>query len=256
MQRVTPALISSSTTKSPFQPLIPISTVPHAVARTDVPAEWSWNEVPVAPDTTTDVATFTPMAYESGYKYPLLVWLHGDETDERTLPDVMRHVSTRNFVAVAPRGVDCCGEGLGWDASPNSIDTAEDIVFDAIETSRARFSLHPNRVILAGSGSGGTMAMRIALRYPDRFAGVATLDGPLPTGHRPLGRVNDSRCMPLLLSACRDSTAYSEAQVCRDLALLHAAGCHVAIRQYPGDDDLTTDMLADLNRWAMKIVCG
>jgi hypothetical protein len=44
--------------------------------------------------------------------------------------------------------------------------------------------------------------------------------------------------------------------MCRDLALLHSAGCRVAIRQYPGNDDLTTAMLADVNRWAMDIICG
>ena len=34
-----------------------------------------------------------------------------------------------------------------------------------------------------------------------------------------------------------------------------AAGCTVALRQYPCGDDLTTTMLADLNRWIMEVVC-
>jgi hypothetical protein len=30
----------------------------------------------------------------------------------------------------------------------------------------------------------------------------------------------------------------------------------VALRQYPGDDNLTTKMLLDLNHWLMELVCG
>jgi hypothetical protein len=37
---------------------------------------------------------------------------------------------------------------------------------------------------------------------------------------------------------------------------MHAAGCTVALRQYPGGDDLTTGMLSDLNHWLMELVCG
>jgi hypothetical protein len=40
------------------------------------------------------------------------------------------------------------------------------------------------------------------------------------------------------------------------LRLLHSAGCTVALRQYPGCDEVTTDMLADMDRWLMDLVCG
>lgn len=256
MQRATPALVKSSAPKPSLKPLVHTGSVPHAIARKSVPAEWAWSEAPATAPATSDTAIFTPMAYESGYRYPLLVWLHGDATDQQCLPMVMRHISTRNFVALAPRGIDTCGHGLGWDPSSASVDTAEDLIFDAVDSASQRFSLNHNRIFLAGSGSGGTMALRIALRYPDRFAGVATLDGPMPTGDQPLGRVNDSRDLPIMLAASKQSAAYTEPNVCSDLSLLHTAGCRVHVRQYPGDDDLTTAMLADLNRWAMKIVCG
>jgi len=257
MQRV-PSALAVPSTKAVLDPLVPNHTVPHAESRHALPAEWAWTE-PAAPEApTAPMATFTPTAYEAGYQYPLLVWLHADACDECSLHEVMRHVSLRNFVGVAPRGVEACDEaGYGWRQSADAIDAAEDAVFDAVEAARSRFSLHPQRVFLAGSGAGGTMAMRVALRHPDRFAGVATIDGPLPTGDRPLmARLNDLRRLPLMLAASRDSFAYGEASVCRDLSLLHSAGCRVAVRQYPGDDDLTTAMLADVNRWAMEIVCG
>ncbi|MEO0529115.1 MAG: hypothetical protein AAF266_00925 [Planctomycetota bacterium] len=252
---VLPSSGSKTSTKTAAASLVPTPAIPHASASSTVSTEWPWDAVPVASATPT-TATFAPMGYEGGYDYPLIVWLHGDESDEHSLPKVMQHVSLRNFVAVAPRGVVDRSVGYGWEQSLDAIDAAEEAIGDAILAARGQFSLHPRRVFLAGVGSGGTMAMRVALRRPEWFAGVATLDGPLPTDYQPLRRINDLRELPLLLSASRESDAYAEARVCSDLALLHAAGCRVAIRQYPGDSDLTTPMLADLNRWAMEIVCG
>jgi phospholipase/carboxylesterase len=261
MQRVPSVLVKPSfkapTHHSPVQNwLIPTSTVPYSESRRDVPVEWTWSEAAPAPATAPTTATFAPLAYESGYKYPLIVWLHGDGACENSLPQVMKHVSLRNFVAVAPRGVEALADGYGWSQFADCVDAAEDAVFDAIDSTRERFSLHANRVFLVGSGSGGAMAMRVALRHPNKFAGVATLDGALPSGDALLCRVNDARKLPLLLSASKQSIDYPESRMCRDLALLHSAGCRVAIRQYPGNDDLTTAMLADVNRWAMDIICG
>src|SRR5262245_30987235 len=39
----------------------------------------------------------TPLHYERNYAYPLIVWLHGPDDDERQVTRVMPHVSTRNY---------------------------------------------------------------------------------------------------------------------------------------------------------------
>lgn len=252
MQRV-PSAPLPPTSSTPHE-LQPPGVVPHATACTDLPIERGWS--PTARDTRRRAAaTFIPCGFESEYAYPLLVWLHGAGTDPDTLPEVMRHVSVRNFVAVAPHDDSPHAVDSPWNPAPEAAATAEDAVFDAIEAAQQRFRLHDRRVFLAGSGAGGSMAMRIALRNPEHFGGVATLDGPLPRRGRLLARVNQVRQLPLLLSASRESAAYNEASVCNDLRLLHSAGCRVAVRQYPGSDDLTTAMLADLNRWLMQLVC-
>lgn len=261
MQRV-PSVTTKPSFKAPSHPLasthplVPTSTVPYSESRHDVPVEWTWSEAAPTPAAAPTTATFAPLAYESGYQYPLVVWLHGDGADEGSLPLVMKHVSLRNFVAVAPRGVEALAGGYGWSQSTDGVDAAEEAVFESVDSTRDRFTVHPGRVFLVGAGSGGAMAMRVALRHPDRFAGVATLDGALPTGDALLCRVNEARRLPLLLSASKESVDYPESRMCRDLALLHSAGCRVAVRQYPGSDDLTTAMLSDVNRWAMEIVCG
>lgn len=207
----------------------------------------------------TQHATFCPIHYESGYAYPLIVWLHGAGGSEDDLRQVMPLVSVRNFVAVAPRGTVRYSGSKGlyaWDQSAEGIERSEQRVMEAVAAAGERFHIHPRRIFLAGYDSGGTMALRIAWNNPSRIAGAASFGGPIPRGGRPLRNVNLLRNMRLLLASGRSSRRYSEQQVCRDLRLLHAAGFTVALRQYPCADELTTSMLSDLNHWAMESVCS
>jgi phospholipase/carboxylesterase len=195
--------------------------------------------------------------YERGYSYPLLVWLHDDGGNERELRQLMPHVSMRNYVAAAPRGATptASNRAFIWEQSPTSISEAAERVHECIDVAQQRFNIHARRVFIAGNGCGGTMALRLALQYPEWFAGAVSLGGPMPTGHAPLGRVKNARGLPLLLATCRDSEAYPPRQVANDLRLLHSAGFALSLRQYPGEHDLTTVMLADMDRWLMGQVC-
>ena len=201
--------------------------------------------------------TFAPIHYESGYTYPLIVWLHGAGQAARSLGEVMSHISVRNYIAVAPiaySGAQRVDAVALWDQSPVAIAAAHQSILEAVALAEQRFRIHKRRIFLVGFGAGGTMAMRIALQSPEDFAGAATVGGPLPTGHSPLRRVNAIRNLPLLIAAARRSSQYPEHLVCSDLRLLHSAGSTVSLRQYPGHDDLTTQMLTDLDHWMMEIV--
>ena len=204
------------------------------------------------------VATFVPLNYEPGYAYPLLVWLHESRGNERHLPQVMQHLSTQNFVAVAPRGSHPASDtdrGYCWQQQPQAIEAANEAVNEAIELAHAEFHIHTERVFLVGQGEGGSMAMRLAMECPERYAGVATINGKLPRRHGLLRNINRLRSLPFFIASARQFAGYPEVDICRDLRLLHSAGCSVALRQYPGDDDLTTCMLTDVNRWIMDQVC-
>lgn len=205
-------------------------------------------------------AVFSPLHYEPGYAYPLLVWLHGPGDDERQLRRIMPLVSLRNYVAVAPRGTQEVGgdeqRGFTWEQTSRQIDDAAEAVVESIEFVQDRFHIAPSRIFLAGYQAGGSMAMRLAFQHPDRFAGVVSFGGPFPQGNQPLGRVNALRELPLLLAMGRDSQAYTETRLCHDLRLAHSAGLCVSVRQYPCGDELTTEMLSDIDCWLMDQVCG
>ena len=203
------------------------------------------------------VAYFAPEGYEGNYAYPLVVWLHHAGGDERQLARVMPLVSTRNYVGLGVRGpVAAERRGYAWPQTAEGIVAAEQQIAEAIAKARDRFNIHSERIFVAGYQSGGTMAYRVALRNPQRFAAAASIGGPFPEGQSPLARLTQIRKFPLLLAHCRDSQSYPIDRVCQELQLFHAAAMCVTLRQYPCDDEITTQMLSDLDRWLMQQVTG
>lgn len=201
---------------------------------------------------------FAPLHYEPNYAYPLLVWLHGQRDDERQLQRIMPLVSMRNYVAVGPRAVDQVpnAPGFDWGTNEDATQIAQQRILAAIDAARIRYNIASERIYLAGLHRGGTMALRIALRSPEQFAGVASLGGAFPEGGRPLCDLRRLRKLPLFLAHSRDSRHYTLEKSCEDLRLLHSAGMAMTLRQYPCGDELTTKMLSDLNSWLMELVTG
>ena len=202
------------------------------------------------------------MHYEPGYAYPLIVWLHGPGSDERQLLRIMPLVSMRNYVAVAPRGesFDRDGDdprsGYGWSQSGSAIPQAEGRVFDAIQTATRKYHISPSKIFLAGFDAGGTMALRIAMNHPQRFAGVVSFGGSFPRGGSPLGHLAEARQVSILLAVGRESLGYPPKRICDDLRLFHTAGLSATLRHYPGGHEISPRMLADLNRWLIEQITG
>ena len=197
-----------------------------------------------------------PEHYEPNYAYPLVVWLHSAGGDEREVQTVMEHASLRNYVALGVRGPAPQAAGYRWPQTAEMISTGEQAILDTVSRARSRYHVHPERVFLAGYDTAGTMALRVALRNPGLFAGAASLNGPFPERHAPLARLSHARDLKLLISHCRDSLAYPIDRICQELSLFHTAGMAIHLRQYPCEDELTTQMLKDLDSWLMEQVTG
>ena len=212
---------------------------------------------------------FSPMHYESKYAYPLLVWLHGTGGDERQLMRIMPLISTRNYVAVAPRGLPVeqpvatptfdlsvsailhrPKEQHDWILSDDNLATIEQRIFDCIAVAQERCNVANHRIFIAGFGTGGTAALRLATLYPECFAGVAAFGGEMPPENRIFPGWQMTQSPSVLLGI--DETAPDHA--CRMMELFHTAGLTAEVREYPDTKLLTSAMLQDLNRWMMQIV--
>lgn len=191
---------------------------------------------------------FAPIHYERNYAYPLVVWLHGDGTDERQLLRLMPQLSLRNYVGVAPR---ISQAEVAAEAS-----AVEQAVFDAIESARRRYHIASQRIFLAGADAGGTAALRVALAYPDRFAGVLSFGGAFPSGGAPLARLHEIRRLPLFLAYDEDHAMQHDETIEAQLRLFYTASMHVMLRRYPQQSQLGRQMLSDADRWMMDLVTG
>ncbi len=201
-------------------------------------------------------ATFAPVHYTPGYAYPLLVWLHGPGCDERQLLRIMPLVSMRNHVGVAPRGtvISVADEPhvYGWSNDEQGLHEAEQRVFDVIDRVFRGYNIDPRRVFLAGFDTGGTLAFRLAMNHPYKFAGVISLGGALPCGGAPLARLPEARQLAIFLGVGRRGQVYDEAQVCENLRLLHTAGMSITLRAYPCGHEISPQMLSDVDAWIIE----
>lgn len=203
------------------------------------------------------VCLFGPESYEPRYDYPLVVWLHSCESSELELENVMPELSLRNYVSCAPRGTDACdteGKFFRWGQSSASTAISEEIIFESIALASRQFNISQQKIFLAGFGGGGSMAWRIAMRYPQRFAGAVSICGGFPNSNQPLMNLHNVRDLSTMWLYGEHSEQCGVQHVCDSMSVLHTARLNVDIRQYPCGDELLSNMLVDVNNWLMSKV--
>ncbi|MCY3004844.1 MAG: hypothetical protein NTV29_02585 [Planctomycetota bacterium] len=223
---------------------------------------------------------FVPEHYESGYAYPLLVWLHSDHSSEFEIDQVMPALSVRNYAAVALRGnrlSDRSTRLFRWGSTSTDYALNEECIFHAIEELCEAMSIDASRVFLGGFGKGATLAQWVGLRNPGRIAGVIACNGPFPTNKRALTQWKDARSLPVLAMQSADSNRFGVDQLIGMMKTAHLAGLNYRLMRFssksqqtaPGallesqrNDDgeyegsLEVEMLKAANRFMMGIVTG
>lgn len=136
-----------------------------------------------------------------------LLWLHPETEDPPAAdPDFTALLHRHRLPCVAPRG------RRAWWADRvcpefDPVVTAEQYLLrDVAPWAEARWSLAPRAVGVAGAGMGGQGAVRLGLKYPDRFRVVASIGGAFDYHERygrgtPLDESYDTR------EQCRQDTA-------------------------------------------------
>jgi phospholipase/carboxylesterase len=207
---------------------------------------------------------FIPEKYEPGYDYPLVVWLHSDASCELELDNVMMALSSRNYVAIAPRAnLKCRGNGRRFRWGDFNADgaVAEDLVWDSVQAIASRVSVNTNKIFLAGFGSGGSMAQWIGLKYASQIAGVVSLSGSFPKAPTVLSNWKRARELQVLFAQRQGSTICSEDELLRAVRISHQSGLAYKFWQLRSEQDegfeaneLDSTMLETANRFMMSIV--
>jgi len=155
-------------------------------------ARWS-----IAPSTTTSTTSttvvsmsrayskFIPSSYSKGTSLPLVVLLHGYGATGAMQESYMKFESvaeTNKFILVYPDGtVDSSGKQF-WNATDACCDffsaVADDVyLLSILKEMESNYSIDAKRIYFVGHSNGGFMSYRMACKYPDRIAAIASLAG-------------------------------------------------------------------------------
>jgi phospholipase/carboxylesterase len=133
------------------------------------------------------VLVFKPAKPAAG-PAPLIVALHGTGgTADEFAPVWQRLASDLGAVLAVPQGMNPSGAGFDFGV----VEQGTWLVLRAIEKARAEAAIDDRRIVLAGFSNGASTAFIMALRDPERFAGVLSVSGfydervaPVPAGRR------------------------------------------------------------------------
>jgi phospholipase/carboxylesterase len=202
--------------------------------------------------------TFLPLGYEPNYPYPLLVFLHGHGGSEEQVLRFAPRLSRRNYISIALRGPHAAGvrpdghPAFSWGADGPTDPVVEDYIFHAVLQTRRHFHVHSERIYLAGFCEGATLAYRMGLNYPEKFAGVISLNGHLPRRGRPLLRLPAIRSLKVMIGHGIANAIVPLSMAKADQSLLYSAGLDVDFHTYPSNHRIHARMLRDIDNWIIR----
>ncbi len=198
--------------------------------------------------------TFMPTGYEPNYPYPLLVFLHGHGGSEEQVLRLAPSLSRRNYICIALRGPHLSepkpdgSRGFSWGDAAND-SQVEEYVLNAIKATRRQYHVHSERIYLAGFCEGATLAYTLGLTYPEKFAGVVSLNGCMPRHGGPLLRLPDVRSLRVMIGHGIANSVVPLSMARSDYRLLYTAGLDVQMQTYPTTNRIQPAMLRDIDRW-------
>ncbi len=199
--------------------------------------------------------TFLPTGYEPNYPYPLLVFLHGHGGSEEQVLRLAPKLSRRNYVCIGLRGPHPAGtrsDGrpvFSWGADGPTDALIEEYVFGAVLQTRRHFHVHSERIYLAGFQEGATLAYRLGMTFPEKFAGVISLNGCLPRRGGPLLRLPEVRDLKVLIGHGIANAVVPLSMAQADQRLFYSAGLDVTLHTYPSNHRIHAEMLRDIDHW-------
>ncbi len=118
---------------------------------------------------------YRPSGYDNKRSWPLIVVCHSSFTDSpnRQIRRWTELAESKGFLVVAPtlKSVSS-GLGRGADAWLARIQNDEDHILAVVQHVRAGHNVSDDRILMAGQGKGGLVALHVGLRQPNVFRAI------------------------------------------------------------------------------------
>ena len=92
------------------------------------------------------------------------------------------------------------------------------------------------------------------MMYPERFAGIISLNGTMPRRGGPLMRLSEVRRLRVLIGHGIANEVVPLEMAKQDFRLLYTAGLSIRMHTYSANHGIHRDMLRDINRWVMQSI--
>ena len=197
--------------------------------------------------------------------FPTLYALHGWGSNAIDLINLAPHLLGGSLLVIAPDGPlrFPIGEGVygrGWFpiAGEGPLDregflagraTLEAFLADANE----RYQVDPARALVLGFSQGGVMAYDLALREPERYAGLIALSSWLPQELAELYESSPGHgLLPTLVQHGSQDPMIPVERAEASVRRLRALGLPVTYGDYEMGHSISPESLRDLNRWLQE----
>jgi phospholipase/carboxylesterase len=206
-----------------------------------------------------EYAVALPSSYTPRYAYPVIVWFHDEGGDERDVREWLPRLSPQNYLGLGLRGPLPVADGLPaqrrWSLGCQHLNWLEEQLAVALMETARQFSIHAERIVAAGIGTGATLALQMLLRRPELFAAAACLNADLAPS-QPLDNWGRFSGRGLWLGHSRLLHCGPLQPAFASTRLLHAAGLNVCPHPYDDDAWPLETFGRDVDQWLMPTLCG
>lgn len=113
----------------------------------------------------------------------------------------------------------------------------------------------PGRILLAGFSQGGVMALRTALYYPKRLAGILALSTFLAEGEKLASDKSPANeKIPILMCHGQQDAVLPLSLGQSSLAQLERSGYAVEWREYPMGHEVCLEEIREISRWLQAVL--
>ena len=193
---------------------------------------------------------------------PTVVAIHGHGANGQDLIGLAPHLGGGRVLMLCPQAEFPIGPGsyTWFDRPPDGSRSVEEVERVAaalrvfIDATVQRVGGDPARVVILGFSQGGTLAYRLGLAEPRRFAGIAALSTYLPDDL--VGAVDREAvgAVPLLVQHGTSDPMIDVERARASRDLLTSIGAQPEYLEYPMAHEIGRQSLTDLDRWVTRVL--
>lgn len=194
--------------------------------------------------------------------FPTLVAIHGWGASAHDLLGLAPILAGGRFLVLSPQGpvrvpIGPGATGFGWfplvpGTPPNPVEFAQGAVAlrSFVDEALTAYPVERERVYLLGFSQGGAMGYDLALRYPERFRGLAALSTWLPPAlAQTLPRSAATRGFPLLVLHGTEDPLVEVARGRESRDRLKDFEVDLTYREFAMGHEIRPPALQELDRW-------